>query len=88
MGLKDAFSAEYRGFTGSPLPLSDAVQKCVVSLDETGMKGEKKEYKPMTCLGCDEEPTERLVLDRPFWFIVHDVESNAPLLVGSVVDPK
>jgi serpin B len=30
----------------------------------------------------------RLVVDRPFWFAIHDVEHGAPLFVGRVEDPR
>jgi serpin B len=33
-------------------------------------------------------PAHRLVLDRPFLFVVHDVAHGTPLFVGRVADPS
>ena len=33
-------------------------------------------------------PAEQLVLDRPFLFVIHDVEHGTPLFVGRVGDPS
>ena len=35
----------------------------------------------------DSEPLSRIVLDRPFMFIIYEEESNAILLMGSISDP-
>jgi serpin B len=33
-------------------------------------------------------PQHTLVLDRPFLYVVHDVEHGTPLFVGRVSDPS
>ena len=33
-------------------------------------------------------PPEPMVVDRPFVFVIHDVEHGTPLFLGKVVDPR
>ncbi len=89
MGLTDAFTACYSKFAQRHLELSDVIQKCVVSLDETGIEAAAA-TAAIVMLGQIPRPErpQELTLDSPFWFIVHDLKTNAPLFVGSVADPS
>ncbi len=87
MGLTKAFDSDYTEFAGGRLRLSAALQKCVVSLDENGIEAAAA-TAAVVAVSAENGPPKELVLDRPFWFIVHDLESNAPLFVGSVADPS
>ncbi len=87
MGLTDAFSTAYERICETPIGLTEVVQKCIVSLDETGIEAAAATAAVLKEASA-EEPAVRLVLDRPFWFVVHDLKSNAPLFLGSVTDPK
>ncbi len=87
MGLTDAFNTAYKRICETPIALTEVVQKCIVSLDETGIEAAAATAAVLKEASV-EEPAARLVLDRPFWFVVHDLKSNAPLFLGSVTDPK
>ncbi len=87
MGLTDAFNTAYKRICETPIALTEVVQKCIVSLDETGIEATAATAAVLKEASV-EEPAARLVLDRPFWFVVHDLKSNAPLFLGSVTDPK
>ncbi len=88
MGLRDAFTSSHTNFTDKDIRVTDIVQQCIVSLDEIGIEAAAATAEIGGMGGGDFEPPKELMLDRPFWFIVHDLESNAPLFVGSVADPS
>ncbi len=90
MGLTHAFKTRYPNFTGDKLVLSKVLQECVVSLDETGIEAvaATAEESDVPLAPAPPDEPKVIILDRPFWFIVHDVETNAPLFMGSVADPS
>ena len=88
IGMPDAFDsgrADFSGIDGTrKLYLSAAVHKASITVDEMGTIA-----AAATGLGFGVEsmPTE-VVVDRPFIFVIRDVESGTTLFVGRVMDPS
>ncbi len=70
-----------------PLHVEDVLHQTFIAVDEAGT-----EAAAATAVVMDEAsaiaPGHRLVLDRPFLFVVHDVAHGTPLFVGRVADPS
>jgi serpin B len=70
-----------------PLHVEDVLHQTFIAVDEAGT-----EAAAATAVVMDEAsaiaPGHRLVLDRPFLFVVHDVAHGTPLFVGQVADPS
>jgi serpin B len=89
LGMPTAFGdgADFTPMTEEDLPLvvSDVVHQGFVAVDEEGT-----EAAAATAVIMAETAvpiTEPFVVDRPFLFVVHDVEHGTPLFVGRVTDP-
>jgi serpin B len=88
MGMPIAFSggADFSGMTGSPGLFIDAVlHKAFVSLDEAGT-----EAAAATAVIMKEEAPEQqaeVTINRPFIFLIRDIETGAILFVGRVLNP-
>jgi serpin B len=90
MGMPAAFSAEEADFSGIDgtrrLFIRDVLHKGFVSVDESGT-----EAAAATAVVIEEEsvpPTPiELTIDRPFLFVIRDVETGAILFVGRVINP-
>ncbi|XP_007447379.1 PREDICTED: alpha-1-antitrypsin isoform X2 [Lipotes vexillifer] len=86
LGITKVFSngADLSGITEEvPLKLSKAVHKAVLTIDEKGTEATGAtilEAIPMSI------PPE-VEYNRPFFFIIYDKSSQAPLFVGKVVNP-
>ena len=94
MGMPDAFdssAADFSGMNGlkcgsDPLCLriTDVFHKAFVSVDEEGTEAAAATG---VVVGIESIPPQ-VVIDRPFIFIIRDVETGAILFVGRVVDPR
>ena len=42
----------------------------------------------MSATSAQVDPSPPLIVDRPFVFLIHDVEHGTPLFLGKVVDPR
>jgi len=90
MGMPVAFGggADFSGMTGGRELLIDAViHKAFVSTDEAGTEAAAATAVVMEKLGIPEEPIE-FTVDRPFIFLIRDIETGAVLFVGRVIDPS
>ena len=90
MGMPIAFSgdADFSGITGNrELWIADVIHKAFISLDEEGTEAAAATAVVMPRLSIPEEPVEFNV-DRPFIFLIRDIETGAILFVGRVVDPS
>ena len=90
MGMPDAFSgsADFSGMTGErDLFISDVIHQAFVSVDEAGTEAAAATAVIMKLLSAPEPPVE-LTIDRPFVFLIRDIETGAILFVGRVVDPS
>jgi len=88
MGMPIAFSgeADFSGMTGAPdLCISEVLHKAFVSVDEAGT-----EAAAATAVvgetGMPGQPVE-VTIDRPFIFLIRDIETGAILFVGRVLNP-
>ena len=89
MGMPVAFSADadFSGMTGNKdLFISDVIHKAFVSVDEAGTEAAAASAVIMELSAMPEKPIE-VTLDRPFIFLIRDIESGAILFIGRVVNP-
>ena len=89
MGMPVAFStdADFSGMTGNKdLFISDVIHKAFVSVDEAGTEAAAATAVIMELTAMPEEPIE-VTLDRPFIFLIRDMETGAILFIGRVMNP-
>ncbi len=91
MGMPDAFSpiqADFSGMTGSlPLFIWGVVHKAFVAVDEAGTEAAAATaVSGAPSAGPPESPVQ-VTLDRPFVFLIRDIETGAVLFVGRVLNP-
>jgi len=89
MGMPIAFSssADFSGMTGNrELSISDVVHKAFVAVDEAGTEAAAATAVIMKLTAVPEPPVE-VALDRPFIFLIRDIETGAVLFVGRVLNP-
>ncbi|MFC1956266.1 serpin family protein [Chloroflexota bacterium] len=89
MGMRLAFSADadFSGMTGNKdLFISDVIHKAFVSVDEAGTEAAAATAVIMKLTAMPETPVE-VTLDRPFIFLIRDLETGAILFVGRVMNP-
>lgn len=90
MGVNDAFDvakADLRAMGGAPndqLHIGSVLQKTYLELDENGTKAAAVTAIE-TAAGAAEPPeVHRVVLDRPFVYMIVDTHANLPLFLGTV----
>ena len=89
MGMPIAFSggADFSGMTGNrELLISDVVHKAFVAVDEAGTEAAAATAVIMKFTATPEPPVE-VTIDRPFIFLIRDIETGAILFVGRVLNP-
>ena len=89
MGMPVAFSAsaDFSGMTGNKdLFISDVIHKAFVSVDEAGTEAAAATAVIIELTAIPETPVE-VTLDRPFIFLIRDIETGAILFVGRVMNP-
>jgi len=89
MGMPIAVSgaADFSGMTGDPeLFISDVVHKAFVAVDEAGTEAAAATAVIMDLTAVPETPVE-VTIDRPFIFLIRDIETGAILFVGRVMNP-
>ena len=89
MGMPVAFSAsaDFSGMTGNPdLSIGEVLHKAFVSVDEAGTEAAAATAVIMELTAMPGEPVE-VTIDRPFIFLIRDIESGTILFVGRVVNP-
>jgi len=87
MGMPAPFGgrADFSGMTGDrDLFISDVIHKAFVSVDEAGTEAAAATAVIMKRLALPKDPVE-VSLDRPFLFLIRDIETNAILFLGRVV---
>ena len=88
MGMPIAFSgaADFSGMTGSrDLYIAEILHKAFVSVDEAGTEAAAATAVVMKETAI-EEPVE-VTADRPFVFLIRDIETGAVLFLGRVANP-
>ncbi|MCJ7670335.1 MAG: serpin family protein, partial [Dehalococcoidia bacterium] len=89
MGMRDAFSgnADFSGMTGNrELFISDVLHKAFVAVDEAGTEAAAATAVIMDNTAVPEPPVE-VAIDRPFIFLIRDIDTGAILFVGRVLNP-
>ena len=89
MGMQDAFSgaADFSGMTGNrELFISDVIHKAFVSVNEDGTEAAAATAVVMPT-AMPPEPTVEVTIDRPFIFLIRDVDTGTILFVGRVLNP-
>jgi serpin B len=73
--------------TGKPeLCISDVLHKAFVAVDEAGTEAAAATAVIMDLTAVPEPPLE-VTIDRPFIFLIRDIETGAVLFVGRVMNP-
>jgi serpin B len=79
--------ADFSGMTGNPeLFISDVVHKAFVAVDEAGTEAAAATAVIMAGSAPPELPVE-VTIDRPFIFLIRDIDTGAILFVGRVLNP-
>ena len=89
MGMPDAFggAADFSGMTGSRgLYIDDVIHKTFVSVDEYGT--EAAAATAVMMVGSAPGAPVAVTVDRPFIFLIRDIETGTFLFVGRVMDPR
>lgn len=89
MGMPIAFSgdADFSGMTGSKdLFIDEVIHKAFVSVDEAGTEAAAATAVIMKLTAMPEEPVA-VTIDRPFIFLIRDLETGAILFIGRVTNP-
>ena len=90
MGVNDAFDvakADLRTMGGAPndqLHIGRVLQKTYLELDENGTKAAAVTAVEATAGSAEPPEVHRVVLDRPFVYMIVDTHANLPLFLGTV----
>ncbi len=90
IGLTEATgtSADFSGMTGGKdLFISDVVHEAWISADEAGTEAAAATAVMMSLTALPISEID-LTVDRPFLFVLHDVETGSVLFMGRVLDPS
>lgn len=95
MGLVDAFDGEKADFSGIgttdsgyPIYISLVRQKAVVKVDEEGTKAAAAtEVAMVECTSLLEEEPIEMYFDKPFLYLIMDMETELPLFMGIMDNP-
>ncbi|MFA5308000.1 MAG: serpin family protein [Dehalococcoidales bacterium] len=89
MGMVDPFldSADFSGMSSqSDLHIDDVVHKAFVSVDEAGTEAAAASAVIVGTTSMPAEPVA-VTLDRPFVFLIRDIQTGAVLFIGRVMNP-
>ncbi len=90
LGMAQVFTtdADFSGMTGKPdLYIDNVYHKALVAVDEKGTEAAAATAVVMVLKAIGVQPVEVRV-DRPFIFLIRDVETGTILFLGHVVDPS
>lgn len=91
LGMPTAFdpsSADFSGMTREEqLYISAVLHEAYIAVDEQGTEAAAATAVVAIALSAEPPPPEFRV-DRPFLFVLHDVETATPLFIGRVMDPR
>jgi len=92
MGMPIAFSpdeADFSGMTGNrELFISNVIHKAFVAVDEAGTEAAAATAVIVGTTSIPVEPPVEVTIDRPFIFLIRDIETGAILFVGRVLNPS
>jgi len=88
LGMEDAFQAGDADFSGMDgtrdLFIQSVIHEAYVAVDEEGTEAAAATG---VVVGIVSVPMNTITVDRPFIFLIHDVETDTLLFVGRVLDP-
>ncbi len=91
LGIEDAFDplrADFSGMDGRrDLFIGDVLHQAFVAVDEKGTEAAAATAVTMVATGMPVTSPRELRVDRPFIFLIRDVETGTVLFVGRVEDP-
>ncbi len=88
MGLAFTPDADFSGMDGKrDLFIDDVLHKAFVSVDEAGTEAAAATAVIVGTTSVPAEPVE-VKVDRPFIFLIRDIETGTILFVGRVVNPQ
>jgi serpin B len=90
MGMKQAFGrADFSGISDRQLFISEIRQKAFVEVSEEGTEAAATTMMMMN-LGIEMNPPKpfRMVVDRPFLFLIEDERTGTILFTGAIFDPS
>jgi len=92
LGMAEAFSgsADFSGMTGNnDLFIGDVIHKAFVLVEEGGTEAAAATAVIMPASASGPKPEEPVVVivDRPFIFLIQDIETGAILFIGRVLNP-
>ncbi|QNK79476.1 serpin family protein [Nakamurella sp. PAMC28650] len=86
MGLGSLFNTpDLSGIAPNALRISGAVHQARIAVDDKGIEAAAATAVAIPMSGA--LPAPPLRLDRPFLYLVHDVDTRTPLFLGRVTDP-
>jgi serpin B len=90
MGMPTAFSdgADFSGMTGNrELKISDVIHKSFVAVDEAGTEAAAATAVIMEMTALPPAEAVEVSIDRPFLFLIRDIDTGTILFVGRVTNP-
>ena len=92
MGIADMFKINKADFTeiaNEPLYVSQVKHKAVIEVNEQGSEAAAVTSVAVTsrCLFCHSSPRQ-MIFDKPFLFVIQDVQHKIPLFIGRITDPN
>jgi serpin B len=92
VGLSTALGphADYGGIADGPLTVGQVIHKTRLVVDEEGSEGAAATAVVMETTARPEPPTDRFtfVLNRPFWLLLRERTTGAPIFVGYIATPQ
>jgi serpin B len=74
-------------YTEQELQVSDVIHQAVIDTDEKGTVAAAATAVVMAGAGAFAGDPAELTVDRPFFFVIHETTTGAPLFLGRVLDP-
>ena len=90
LGMPTAFttSADFTGMTTqAQLLISHVLHEAFIAVDEAGTEAAAATAVVVVELSSAQVDPITMTIDRPFLFVIHDVETATPLFIGRVDDP-
>ena len=94
MGMELAFDPENADFTGlgtstdGNIYISQAVHKTYISVDEQGTKAAASTMVGMTYTTAVPLMRQKVILDRPFIYMIIDQATGIPVFIGTMMNPQ
>ena len=90
LGVKEIFkdSANLEEITDAKVSVSKIIHKAVIEVQEEGAEAAAATAIVMESRSANRQQQKVIEFDRPFLFIIQDVNHRIPLFMGRIVDPR